>query len=186
MAFLAIALMFAVTPQGRGQGMSPEARQNIHALVNGHDQIDRVLTLTENGYEAVTRSTNSVIAGVLRDHVRQMQDRLDKGLAARRWDPAFAKYRAYYDQIDVRVEAVEGGVRVVAEGRTPEAAKVARNHARVINEFVSDGWTAHDSLHPAALNSTDSVSQTALPTRDCGRTGSGNCRGGCGSASIKR
>lgn len=167
MACLAAALTVVLAPPMHGQGMPPGARQNIHTLLNGHDQIERVLTLTKDGYEAVTRSTNSTIAEALQNHVQQMQDRLDQGLAARRWDPAFAEYRSYYAQIDVQIETIESGVKVVATGRTPEAAKVAQNHASIINEFANAGWSAHDTFHPAVLNHINS--------KPSARTNCGGC-----------
>jgi hypothetical protein len=133
--------------------MPPEARQNIHTLFDGHDQVQRELILTETGYEAVTESTNAVIASALRGHVQQMQERLDSGLAARRWDPAFAEYRAHYNDIHIMIEPTDQGVKVVARGETPEAIRVAQNHARVINEFVDEGWSAHGETHAAVLTS---------------------------------
>lgn len=183
---LVAALSLAVTSLVSAQGMLPEARQNIHTLFNGHEQITRTLTMTEDGYEATTTSTNSTVAQALQDHVQQMQARLDSGLAVRRWDPAFFELRAYYTQIDVKIEPTEGGVKVVAKGQTPEAVKVAQNHAKVINEFVSDGWTAHNATHAAALTSTQEENQTGAQTGCCGgsKSSCGNSCGGCGSKSV--
>ena len=180
---LVTALALGLTLFSYGQGMPPEARQNIHALFNGHDQIERVLTQTEAGYEATTQSTNPVIAAALQAHVKQMQDRLDNGLAARRWDPAFAEYRAYYDQIDVQIESTANGVKVVATGKTPDVARVAQNHAGVINQFVSDGWAAHDALHPAVLRAApgqQAEGNACGGAQGKGCCGGGACQGGCG------
>jgi hypothetical protein len=164
-----------------GQGMSPEARQNIHTLLDGHGQIQRDLKLTEYGYVATTQSTNDVIATALQNHVQQMQERLDSGLAVRRWDPAFAEFRAYYEQIEVRVEKTDSGVKVVALGKSPEAVKVAQNHARIINAFVNDGWSAHDAHHAAALSSTNHAVAAPVVKGGCGRgfCSGGMCGGGC-------
>jgi len=164
-----------------GQGMPPEARENIHALFNSHDQVQRELKLTEDGYEAITESTNRQMATVLQDHVQQMQERLDSGLAARRWDPAFAEYRAYYDEFDFKVQTTESGVKVTAVGRTPEGVKVAQNHAKVIDELVNDGWKAHDRAHPAVLASAGDEA-SAGESRGMARRGRGKGNAGCGES----
>lgn len=181
-----IAALLAVAGMGlpvQGQGMPPGARKNIHTLLNEHDQVQRELQLTEAGYEAITWSSDSRIAAALQEHVQQMQDRLESGMAVRRWDPAFAEYRAYYDEIDFSVEKTENGVKIVAHGKTPDAVKVARNHAKVIDEFVSDGWAAHDARHPAALASVESEgSSVKSGGRCCGGKGQGagaGCGGSC-------
>lgn len=174
-----LATTMAAASMALGQGMPPEARENIHTLFNGHDKLQRELKLTDDGYEAMTQSKDEEIASALQKHVQQMQERLDSGLAARRWDPAFAEYRAYYDDIDFKVEKIEQGVKVVAHGKTPEAAKVARNHAKVINEFVNDGWDAHDRLHPAVLAPAEGKGSTGI-RRGMGRQGRGQGRNGCG------
>lgn len=173
-----LATVMAAASMASGQGMPPEARENIHTLFNGHDKLQRKLNLTDDGYEAITQSEDQQIAAALQEHVRQMQERLDRGLAARRWDPAFAEYRTYYNEIDLKVEKTERGVKVVAHGKTPEAAEVARNHAKVINEFVNDGWGAHNRLHPAVLASAKSETTSGIQ-RSMGRHGRGLGRGGC-------
>lgn len=159
------------------QGMPPEARENIHVLFNGHDQVERKLTLTDHGYVAMTGSTNKAVAAALQQHVEQMKERLDSGLAVRRWDPAFAEYRAHYHDIEISIENTTRGVRVEARGKTPESVKVAQNHAGVINEFVADGWQAHDTRHPAVLRSS---ADGAGQRMEFSRRGRGNCRRGAG------
>lgn len=187
-AVFATGLVLILVSPAVGQGMSPDSRKNIHALFNGHAQIQRELNLTAEGYEAITESTNGLIAVALQQHVQQMQDRLESGLAVRRWDPAFAEYRTYFDQIQFKVEKTENGVKVVATGETPAAVKVAQNHAKVITEFVNQGWAAHDASHPAALTAqpTELVAGTACVGKGRGHCGAGGCQGSCGRGNNMR
>ena len=181
LAVLVGVLIVATGTGVAGQGMPPEARENIHTLFDHHTQLHRELILTEDGYEAVTESTNKMVAAALQQHVNQMKNRLDSGLAARRWDPAFAEYRAHYHDISLTIENTDHGVKIKARGATPEAVKVARNHAAVINDFVETGWEAHGDLHPPALTTDDS-----MPASDTRCRGKGFRRGkqgaGCPSA----
>lgn len=180
MLVAAVVLGVSASPV-MGQGMPLAARTNIHTLFDNHTQVHRTLTLTADGYEALTESTNSHVATALQAHVRQMQERLDSGLAARRWDPAFAEYRSYYDKIDIVIEPTDRGVKVVAHGQTPDAIKVAQNHAKVIDEFVQDGWEAHDRSHPAALTSTGDGPGPRRGGRGFGRQAQGSAGEGCGN-----
>ena len=180
---MVFGLTLATACWASAQGLPPETRANIHTLFNGHDLVRRELTLTDDGYEATTTSEDSHIAAALQEHVQQMQERLGSGRAIRRWDPAFAEFRAYYEEIDFKVETTQNGVKVVARGRTPEGVRVAQNHAGIINEFVADGWKAHDVGHPAVLASEKPMEVAGGSHgggRGKGRCGGGGCQGGCG------
>jgi hypothetical protein len=175
------ALLMALAVPVLGQGMPLEVRANIHTLLGSHTQMQREVTLTPDGYEAVTQSTNSRVTTALQEHVRQMQERLDGGLAVRRWDPAFAEYRAHYEEIDFTVNQTAAGVRVVANGQTPEGVTVAQNHAGVIDMFVDHGWAEHDQTHPAAVADMPPGPHPPSPRGQCrSRDGSGKRSGGVG------
>ena len=52
-----IGLAITLAPEdGTTQGMSPEIRDNIHTLFDQHSKVIRKVTLTENGYVALTES----------------------------------------------------------------------------------------------------------------------------------
>lgn len=146
------------TGKGKGQGrgsaggpLPPEAQEQIRALFSNHDKIRREVTETELGYTATTESNDPAVAAALKKHVRQMEDRLKQGLMVRRWDPAFEEYASHYKDMDTEFEKTEKGVRMTVKGRTPEAARVARNHAKVVSAFVAKGMDEHDVRHPKAL-----------------------------------
>lgn len=135
----------AAPPEGRG--MPAEAREVIQSLFADHAKIRRAVTMTEDGYMAVTESDDPKVAGALHKHVTQMAERLESGLQVRRWDPAFAEYVAHYKEMDHQFQKTEKGVRMVVKGRTPLAVRVAQNHAAVISAFAANGPEEHDRRH---------------------------------------
>jgi hypothetical protein len=181
-----LAATFLVTPLVFSQGMPPEARNNIHQLFNQHAAITRTVTLTQDGYVAVTESTDPKVVAALRGHVQQMSDRLKSGLMVRRHDPAFVEYAAHYDNITHTVEPTAKGLKVTVTGKTPDAVKVAQNHASVVTDFASHGWEAHDRDHAKALGAVAKPSKSAPPSASsvekakgpCCESGGACCQGG--------
>ena len=152
-AILSGALTLGAATASLGQGMPAESREAIHKLFGSHTEITRDVKMTQRGYEAVTESDNPDIARAIKRHVSQMADRLKSGLMVRRWDPAFEEYVRYYNDIDHVFKPTKKGMKVIVTGKTDAAAKVAKNHAKVLAGFVADGWKAHDRRHPVAMKS---------------------------------
>lgn len=133
------------------QPMSAEARDNIHTLFTEHDSIVRSVELTENGYISLTETDDAKLASILKSHVRQMRTRLKSGKMVRRWDPAFPEMVLHYDDMKHKIERTDKGIKVTVTGTTPEAIKVAHNHAKIVSAFAKNGWDEHDVRHPAVL-----------------------------------
>ncbi len=142
-----VTLMLAAS--AAAQGLPQAAHDNIHKLFDNHAKVKRTVTLTDTGYIAVTESDDPQIARTLRSHVNQMQDRLDEGLGVRRWDPAYDEMVRQYKDLDLKMEPTEKGLRIVMTGKTPEAVKIAQNHAQIVSKFAEKGWDEHDIKHPA-------------------------------------
>lgn len=136
---------------GHGPGGGGEFRGVIHELFAAHADINRKVEMTEKGYRAVTTSQKPEVAKKLQTHVAQMEARLDGGMSVRHWDPAFAELREHYDDLEVTVNQVKGGVSVEVIGKTPEAVKVARNHAKIVSGFVKKGSSEMHKEHSRAL-----------------------------------
>jgi len=167
--FVPLLVALACLPfQALGQGMPAEARENIHALLDNHTSITRSIRLTDDGYVSTTESSDSATARALREHVAQMEARLESGLMVRRWDPAFAEYVSHYSDIEHAMSPTPAGLTMTVRGKTPEAIAVARNHAEIISEFVASGWEGHNRSHSAVLDSA----KTAKADSAC----CGNCR----------
>ena len=153
-----IGLAITLAPEdGTAQGMSPEIRDNIHTLFDQHSKVIRKVTLTENGYVALTESKDPNVAKVLRSHVKQMSERLQSGRMIRGWDPAFREMVQHYDDLTHKVETTTEGLKITVQGTTEAAIKVAQNHAKIITRFAENGWAEHDVRHPRATGvKTDS------------------------------
>jgi len=158
------------------QGLPQAAHDNIQKLFDNHAKVKRTVTLTEAGYIALTESDDPQIARTLRSHVSQMQERLEEGLFVRRWDPAYEEMVQHYNDLSLKVEATEKGLRVVMTGKTPEAIKIAQNHAQIVSKFAENGWTEHDVKHPAVATTAGS------PKASESATGPGACCQKCKAA----
>ena len=69
----------------------------------------------------------------------------------RRWDPAYVEFIEHYDDINLKIQKTDDGVRVVAKGSTEAAKKVARNHAGIISKLVLNGMDEAHKAHAAVL-----------------------------------
>lgn len=172
----------------QAQGLPKESRETIHRLFDGHGAIRRTVTVTADGYEAVTESDDTRLAEALRTHVRQMEERLDAGLWVRRHDPAFVEYIEHREEITHRVESTPKGLRVTVKGKNPKAAAVARNHAEVVSDFAAHGWEAHDRSHAKAggakaFTESAAATGTTAPSPATCRMSDGKC---CSESGPKR
>ncbi len=135
------------------RGPLPEEQQAIiHYLAEHHDDLHREVTLRPDGYEATTTTQNKELADHLIQHFKYMQKRLGSGAMVRRWDPAFVELVKFHDQITTDVEYLTNGIKVVIVGKTPEAVKVAQNHAQIVTGFTKQGAAAVRAEHPTALD----------------------------------
>jgi hypothetical protein len=189
-----IAAAFTLTLRAPAQGLPAEAREEIQSLFAGHARITRNVVETPEGYTATTESEDPALARILQSHVKRMETRLKDGLMVRRWDPAFAEYVEHYDEMTHTITPTEKGLKITVTGRNPKAIAVARNHAKVVSGFVTDGDAAHHRQHPAVGDAVPAVKPgeekatdvkpevSAKPAAACGAGCAGNCgkEGGCG------
>lgn len=139
------------THQGQGRmggGMEGrgEAHNTIHALLSDHSAIERRVEDIPNGVKTWTTSEDPEVATLIRQHVRQMDARLESGQPMRRWDPLFAAIFENADAIEMTIEDVPGGVYVIETSEDPEVVRLIRQHAhRAVSEFVERGMErAHE------------------------------------------
>ena len=149
---LSCLLMFTAWGKEPMRGPLPaEQRAIIQFLADHHAELKRKVDMRKDGYAATTTTENKELAAKLKEHFAYMHKRLGSGAMVRRWDPAFAEFVEYHDRITTRIEQLENGVRVVVVGKTPEAVKVAQNHARIITGFTKQGAEAVHQEHKPAL-----------------------------------
>jgi hypothetical protein len=157
------ALLPSARGQGRGAGGRGGFQAAIHTLFANHEKIKRTVEMTDTGYKARTVSDDPEGAKTLRKHVQEMRERRG-GMMIRHWDPAFAELVEHYKDLEHEFREVDGGVEMIAKGKTPEAIKVAQNHARIISGFVEKGPAQMHQTHARALD--DSRKETAQKAQD--------------------
>ena len=125
---------------GRGGG-PPAEREAIHALVHEFRQdIVREIEDVEGGVATVTRSPdNAEAAAMLQRHVAEMKRLVETGGRIRGWDPLFSELFDHYQEIDMVIEPLADGVRVVETSANPEVVKLIRTHARRVSDFLARG-----------------------------------------------
>lgn len=146
-------LSLAKGPGGKGAMRGPlpeEQRELINTLAKNHKKLNRKVTLNDKGYVATTTSGDQKLAEALKKHFRYMKKRLDSGAMVRRWDPAYAEMTAHYDKLEVKAEELKNGLKVTIVGKTPEAVKVAHNHAKIVTSFVKNGSDEVQKKHEPA------------------------------------
>lgn len=158
-------------------GPLPEEQRNIiHDLAQRHTELKRKVTLTKKGYTATTTTPNKDLADMLKKHVTYMKKRLDSEAMVRRWDPAFAEMVDHYDDLEATIELIKGGVKATIQGKTPEAIKIAQNHAKIVTAFTKNGSDELHEEHPAiSVDSTQK--QSGKGGGHMGRGGMGQGKG---------
>lgn len=128
-------------------------------LVHEHrDAIEREVEDIPNGVVTTTWSAlDPDAARTLERHVVEMKAALEKGETVRGWDPLFAEIFQHYDEIDMLVETIEGGVRVTETSDNPEVVKLIQAHARKVNDFLARG--------PAAVHEETPLPEGYVDTR---------------------
>lgn len=117
----------------------------FHQLLADHARIKRDVQDVPGGVVTVTTSDVPVVAALIRTHVAQMKERVERGQPVRRWDPLFAELFRRADRIVMKVEDVTGGVRVTETSDDPQVVLLIRQHARRgVSEFVARGF---DRMH---------------------------------------
>lgn len=140
-------------PWMMSQGMDPQMMRDmrvIHDLLIQHQQIRRSVEDFPSGIRAETTSQDPRLAGLIRAHVRQMQERLEQGKPIRQMDPLFREIFEHHTQIHMQVEEIPGGVRVTESSKDPQVVLLVRQHAhRAVSEFVARGMSR--AMQPTPL-----------------------------------
>lgn len=126
-----------------GECCSPNMMRDmhvIHGLLSDHRKIERRVEDIPGGVQTVTVSSDSRTADLIRQHVQQMQRRIEAGQPIRMMDPLFAEIFRHHRSIRMEIEEIDGGVRVTETSDDPAVTSLIRQHARrAVSEFVEDG-----------------------------------------------
>jgi len=126
--------------RGSGPGGRPEMA-SIRELMHDYRQdIIRDIEDLANGVVTVTRSPdNPEAARALSKHVEEMKSLLESGGRIRAWDPLFREVFRHADEVDMVIEPLADGMRVIETSENPEVVKLIQAHARKVSDFLARG-----------------------------------------------
>lgn len=149
----------------RGSNMAD--MQQIHTLLANHGSVRRAVKHLPNGVETVTVSSDPRVAALLPEHVNAMYVRLKEGRLIRGFDPLFMELFRQAGRIEIQVEPLQNGVRVVETSQDPYTVKLIQAHAQAVNGFVKDGMAAMHRTHAVpgrpSRSSSDGHHSDAVP-----------------------
>lgn len=111
----------------------------FHTLLDKHQKLDRVVEKLPDGIRTVTTSGDPVVVELLHDHVPSMHDRLLKGLSLRHWDPLYVELFRHREALDMEIELLDNGVRVVERSDRSDVVPLLHAHADAIDGFLEGG-----------------------------------------------
>ena len=112
----------------------------IHGLLMQHEKIHRTVEEIPGGVRTVTTSEDPQVTDLIRTHVREMKERIEKGQPIRQMDPLFREIFRHHEKIRLEIEDVPSGVRVTETSDDPQVTLLIRQHAkRAVSEFVQGG-----------------------------------------------
>ncbi len=154
MAVLTVSPLLA-QPAGRGPGRGfrgGHGRRHAHderhaedhkvfrTLLASHEKISRTVRELSNGVETVTESDDPRIAGLIKEHVKWMQVRVEETKPIRMRDPLFAELFRHTDKITMVRQDTPKGVKVTETSDDPYVAELIKAHAKAVSGFVDRGF----------------------------------------------
>ncbi len=138
-----------------GRGGSDAEHQkhqaDIGTLLDHHQEIERVVTLLDNGFTATTTSQNPEVARTLQVHVADMKARFAKGRAIRSWDKVYAILFAYREEINVDYQMLPNGVISRVTTDNPQLIEALHAHAHAVSGFVAKGREVSGDSYPISV-----------------------------------
>lgn len=140
--------------QGMGRGHSGDSQhakdhQDFFFLIEHREAIRRTVKNLPNGFESLTESDDPDVAQMIQVHVSAMYDRVENGNPIRMRDPIFRAIFGNTDQIKMKVESTDHGVRVTETSTDPYVVKVLQEHARVVSLWMKNGFAELPKNHAA-------------------------------------
>ncbi|MGV6815682.1 MAG: hypothetical protein ACWA44_00250 [Thiotrichales bacterium] len=111
----------------------------FHTMLDMHTEFERKVEKLPDGIRTVTTSKNPEIVALLHDHVPSMHDRLLKGLSLRNWDPLYIELFKHREALEMNIELLDDGVRVVERSDQPEVVPLIHAHADAVDGFLEGG-----------------------------------------------
>jgi hypothetical protein len=119
----------------------------FHFLLENHAKVSRQVKSLPNGVETVTESDDPQIAEMIRKHVKAMYVRVEQGRPIHLRDPLFGAVFRHADQIEMKMEPTEKGIRVTETSQDPYVTRLIQAHADVVDGFVKNGFVEAQKNH---------------------------------------
>jgi hypothetical protein len=139
-------------PRPRAQMMGDASHhadmQVFHFLLEHRAKITRAVTNLPNGIETITKSDDAEVVAKLKAHVAAMAKRVETGRPIHARDPFFAELFKHAAKIQIVIEPLSDGVRVVETSTDPYTATLVQEHARIVDLFLANGMSEMHKNHP--------------------------------------
>ena len=109
-----------------------EDRDIFHFLLSNNDEITRQVKALKNGVETLTESSNPEIATNIQTHVASMYQRVEEVRPIRMRDPLYREIFKHADEIKMKLEKTEKGIRVTETADDEYVVKLIQAHAQVV------------------------------------------------------
>lgn len=136
---------------GRSAAEHARHRQDqrvFHHLLDQHAHFSREVEVLPNGIRTTTLADNPELAAQLKAHAHSMHERLQINLPLRRWDTLYAELFRHGRALDMHIEELPNGVRVLETSDDPEVVKLIHAHGRAVDAFVAHGPAASQRPSP--------------------------------------
>jgi hypothetical protein len=147
-------------PGGRGADPSFIADRDVfHFLLENHAKITRKVNQLPNGVDTVTESDDPEIADKIREHVKAMYGRVEEQRPIHLRDPLFGAVFQHADQIQMKFEPTDKGIRVVETSDNPYVVRLIQAHASVVDGFVKNGFEEAHKNHTVPARDAEQAAQ---------------------------
>ena len=115
----------------------------IHAMFAARDKIKRTVKSLPNGAVAVTESNDEQIAALIKEHVPNMDYRVqkDEPLPPMTFHPVFVELIKNADKYSLEYEETPKGIKVTYQSEDPFVIKLTQEHAKLVSRFIKNGMT---------------------------------------------
>lgn len=128
-----------------GAGMSEAERELIHRLLASHTSLHRSVECLPDGVRTTVTTNDEQLVPVLRQHVRQMTQRLEMRRPVRMRDPVYRDIFTHADEVRMTWKEIPGGITVTETSENSDVVSMIQAHARKVTAFIEDGM---ESVRP--------------------------------------
>lgn len=135
----------------------------FHFLLEHHAEIRRSVERLPKGVSTRTESDNPQVAAKIQEHVAAMKRRVESGSGLRFWDDLFVAIFKNYARIQMKVENIDQGVRVIETSEDAWVVALIQAHADVVSRFVKYGFDEAHRNHAVPVTAASAASKLEFP-----------------------